>query len=284
MSPVITGYGGAPVGPPDAVAVLITGATSAPWLPSENASSVTRWLEGTPRPLSETAGLVLDAAREGATVVTTAPGPLTLAMAARAAAHPAYRTRVALDALVAWIDAHTADVHERRPDLSVVVVLDEPALSAFAPDARSGDQYRDVAVAALAEMVARSPIPVVIRTDGDTDWSIVAEVRPARVGWNVTDLGFGFDQHADSIAEAIGGGMGVMWGVASVEPSPQSSDDVTLTRYRTALARLVVAGAPIAGLRDDAWFVPNGSMERLGVDRAGRVLDRVATIAGEADD
>ncbi len=65
---------------------------------------------------------------------------------------------------------------------------------------------------------------------------------------------------------------------------PQGSDDVTLGRYRTALARLVVAGAPIRAMRDDAWFVPNASMERLDVGRAGRVLDRVAVIAGEADD
>jgi hypothetical protein len=284
VSPVISGYGASPQGTPVEVAGLILETTDAPWLPSDVATSMAGWLEGTPRPLSETAALVLDGARDGAVVVATVPGPLTLAMAARAAAHPAYRTHLAIDALVSWIERRMFDVAAVRDDVALRVVLDEPAMSAFAPDAVDAERFREVAVNALATIVARSPAPLVIRTSDDTDWSVIVDAGPAFIGWNVTDLGFGFEQHVDAVAEGLGSGMGVMWGVASVEPTPQSSDDVALTRYRTALARLVVAGAPLRAIRDDAWFVPNGSLERLGVDNARRVMRQVAGIAEEAHD
>lgn len=283
MSPIVSAFGGAPQGSPEDVAELIRTHTDVPFLPSDVATSLTGWLDGEPRALSDVARVVLEQAPSGR-VVETAPGPLTLAMAARAAAHPAYRTHLALDALVSWLEKRQEEVSAIRDDVMVLAVLDEPALAAFAPDAVQSDAYRDVAVSVLGSMVERSPVPVAIRTSDDTDWSLIAEARPALLGWNVTDLGFGFDQHVDSVARAVGEGMGVMWGVAGVEPAPQSSDDVTLTRYRTALAKLVVAGAPIGAIRDHAWFVPNGSMERLGTDRARRVLENVAAIAGEADD
>ena len=284
MSPKITAYGGSPQGQDIDVARFILETTSAPWVPGEVVSSLTGWMEGTPQALTSTARTVLEGAASGSTIVTTAPGPLTLAMAARAAAHPAYRTHLALDALVSWIARHRADVESVRDDVEMLVVLDEPALAAFAPDAGDVDRYRQVAVSTLTAIVDRSPLPIVIRASEDTDWSVVAEAAPAFVGWNVTELGFGFDQHIDEVAKAIGNGMGVMWGVASVEPAPQGSDDVTLNRYRTAFAKLIVAGAPIRAIREDAWFVPNGSMERLGVDRARRVMGTVREIAEEADD
>lgn len=284
MSPIISAFGGAPQGSDEDVAEFIRTRTDVPFLPSDVATSLTSWMDGTPRPLSDLARRVLSDAPVSGRVVETAPGPLTLAMAARAAAHPAYRTHLALDALVSWFERRQTEIAETRDDVTLVAVLDEPALSAFAPDATEVDDYRAVAVSVLQTMVERSPVPLAIRTADDTDWSVVAEAQPAFIGWNVTDVGFGFEQHVDAVAEAIGRGMGVMWGVASVEPVPQGSDDVTLARYRTAFARLIVAGAPIRAIRDDAWFVPNASMERLGVERAGRVMDQVAAIAEEADD
>jgi hypothetical protein len=284
VSPVVTAYGGAPHGPDDDVAGLILGSTAAPFLPSEPASSMTGWLEGRPKALSAIARRVAEGAPEGSTVVATAPGPLTLATAARAAAHPAYRTHLALDALVAWSEHRLDELERIRPDVTLVVVLDESALAVFAADSPDASRYRDVATSTLAEIVGRAPVPLVICTGGDTDWSIIAEVRPARVCWNATELAFGFEEHIDALAQAVGEGMGIVWGVASVDPAPLGSDDVTLARYRAALARLVVAGAPISAIRDDAWFVPSGSMEHLRVERARQVLARVAAIAGEADD
>lgn len=284
MSPVVTGYGGAPHGPDDEVATLILGSTGVPFLPSEPTSSMSGWLEGRPTPLSGIARHVAAQAPEDATVIATAPGPLTLATAARAAAHPAYRTHLALDALVAWTEHRLEELRALRPDVSLCVVLDEPALAVFTADAPDAGRYRDVATSTLAEMVDRSPVPLVVRTTDDTDWSIIAAARPARVGWNATDLGFGFEEHVDAVARAVGEGMGIMWGVASVDTAPLGSDDVTLARYRAALARLVVAGAPISAIRDDAWFSPSGSMEHLRVERARQVLRQVAAIAGEVDD
>lgn len=284
MSPRVTAYGGAPAGTDDEVAASILEGTDVPFLPAEPVSSMSGWLEGRSQPLSDVARRVVEGASHGSAVVATAPGPLTLATAARAAAHPAYRTHLALDALVVWTEGRLRELESIRPDLELVVVLDEPALAVFAADAPDAGRFRDVATATLSEIVDRCPAPLVIRTDDDTDWSIVSEARPARVAWNATDLGFGFEEHVDTVARAIGDGMGVMWGVASVDPAPLGSDDVTLARYRTALARLVVAGAPISAIRDDAWFAPSGSMERLQVERARQVLARVAAIAGEAHD
>ncbi len=283
MSPTVTAFGGAPQGGDDDVVDLILGMTTAPFLPADVGSSMSGWLEGTPRPISEVARRVVEGAAEGAHLVTTTPGPLTLAMAARAAAHPAYRTHLALDALAAWIEARCEEIARHRSDLLVTIVMDEPALAVFAPDAPEAGRYREVAVKTLATMVERSDAPLVIHSGEDTDWSVVAAAEPAYVGWNTTELGVGFEAHADEIARAIGDGMGIMWGVASVEPTPQGSDDVILARYRAALARLVVAGAPIAAIRDDAWFAPSGSMERLDVGRAQRVLERVAALTGELE-
>ena len=263
---------------------MITAATTVPFLAADLATSMEGWMNGLAEPLSGIARLTLDLAPTGATVVTTAPGPLTLALAARAAAHPASRPQLAVDALVAWMVGRRDDIAHLRPDVDIVVVLDEPALSAFAPDRPDAERYRPVAVDALVEVVATAPLDIAIRYEEDTDWSVVAAAGPRYVAWNVGALGVRFDEHTDAVARAIGSGMGVMWGVAGVGPSPVGSDGVAISRYRTALARLVVAGAPLAQIRDDAWFIPNGSMERLSVERARRVMEQVADVAGAIDD
>lgn len=281
MSPVLSGFGGAPVGDDEDVADLILRTTTVPYLPAEAASSLVGWLEGTPRPLTALDRRILDGCPTGGRVVTSVPGPVTLAMAARAAAHPAYRSQVAVDALCRWISARTEEVAAIRPDLTMTVLLDEPALSVFAQDDPDLEHHRVAAIETLAAVVGACETPLIIRCDEDTDWSIVAAVTPAGVCWNVSELGDRFESHLDTVAAAIGRGMRVVWGVASAEPSPTGSDLVTVTRYRTNLAKLVVAGAPLEMTRDEAWFVPNASVEHLDTTAAARVMARVAEVVAE---
>lgn len=284
MSPLVSAFGGAPVGSDDEVAAMITATTDAPFLPAVVTSSLLGWMNADVEPIAGSALRTLQLAPEKASVVATAPGPITLATAARAMAHPAHRTLLAVEALVRWMQRFRDQVEGHRGDVELVVVLDDPALAAIGPGVEVPESYRSIAAEAIAEVVASAPVPVAIRCEEDTDWAVVAAARPAFVAWNTHALASGFDDSTDELAAAAGDGMRIMWGTIGTEPGTTEHEHVTVDRYRTALAKLVVAGAPLAAVRDDAWFTPAGTLERLDLVQARRVMQQVAVVAGHADE
>jgi methionine synthase II (cobalamin-independent) len=186
-------------------------------------------------------------------------------------------------ALPARIRDHLDELRAAAPDAAVTVVLDEPALAALsgpgAPEAG-----REAAREALQAVVSALDVPVGVHCCGDADWSIVTPSRPAVLSWDVAQLGPAFRASVGEVAAAIGAGTRVAWGLVPTDGSalPPATDPVL--RYRTVLAELVVAGAPVAPMREDAWATPACGMAGMTVGQAEVVMKRVREIAGVLDD
>ena len=96
-------------------------------------------------------------------------------------------------------------------------------------------------------------------------------------------LGEGFQRGVDQIAEALGKGTRIMWGIVPTTPGPLPETHVIAGRYGTAVANLVVAGAPFRALKADAWFTPACGLAGLSVADAERVADKLDEIVGEVE-
>ena len=301
MSRSITGVGSLPHTDPAEAARFVTATTDVAYLaqlPSRHGEEgmLRQWGDGMcgcgavdsgyglaygapPGPRHEAfvgAGNVLDA-MTGSMLKTQATGPVTLAAAMLAAGHPGTGL---WPCVVATLNGRIADhvrwIEERRPGLDVLLVLDEPALTAVTGaegfPIRPGD-----AVAGLREVVAASPVPTGLHCCGETDWGLVASLEPAVISWDVTTLARGLDD-AEPVAAAIAAGTRIIWGVAPSVPLPVSGSTGVLGALATATTRLIVAGAPAAALIEDAWFSPACGLAGVSVEQAAWVMAEVAKV------
>ncbi len=212
-------------------------------------------------------------------VKTQATGPVTLAMALRAAGYPGTDLwQTVTEGLAAQVKTHVDWLRGRHPGTEVALVFDEPALAGI------GDPGFPVAPAraeqALGEALRRAPVPAGIHCCADTDWAMVARLRPAYLSWDVKTLGPGFAAGSEALASAIADGSRPIWGVAPVGPPPLPEIDALVARYKEAEGILLVAGAPADRL-DQAWFSPGCGLAGVGVDHAEAVAALVRRIAGE---
>jgi hypothetical protein len=118
---------------------------------------------------------------------------------------------------------------------------------------------------------------------GDTDWGGVAEIGFDWLSWDVSALGEGFHHGLDKIATALGAGARVMWGIVPTTPGPLPETNVLVGRYGTAVANLIVAGAPFETLRSQAWFTPACGLAGLTVSDAEAVMQLLDEVVGEVD-
>ncbi len=215
----------------------------------------------------------------GGTIKTQATGPVTLAAALRSGGVIARDLLAKVTAeLIDRIASHVSRIRNRAAPERLVVILDEPALAAFANTGLPPEAGH-----AIKQVFAAIDTEVGIHCCGETDWGGVAALEPAWLSWDVAALGRGFHSGAGALAETIAAGTGVMWGVIPTTSGPLPERNVLQRRYGTALAQLIVAGAPLAALRDDAWFTPACGLAGLTVADATAVVESLREMVEEIE-
>lgn len=224
---------------------------------------------------------LLKAIPSGAVLKTQATGPVTLSAALVAGGVP---SRGLLESvageLVTRIQHHLAWIRAESQLDQLVLILDEPALTAAA---RSGFPRPAGVFEVLGEVIDQLDAEVGFHCCGDTDWEALAQLRPAWLSWDVAELGPGFLAGVDEVALALAEGTQLMWGVVPTTAAPLPDENVLLGRYGTAVANLVVAGAPIESLRSRAWFTPACGLAGLSVADAEAVAKMLETVVGEIE-
>ncbi len=218
---------------------------------------------------------------DGTVLKTQATGPVTLAAALRAGGVETPRlVHHVADQLVARIGDHVDWVRRETGVESIVVVLDEPALTALGTNQT---MLPTAARHALEMMVTELSVEVGVHCCGDTDWGGLAEIGFDWLSWDLGALAAGFYEGVDRIAVALGGGTRVMWGIVPTTSGPLPDPNVLVGRYGTAVANLVVAGAPLEMLKTRAWFTPACGLAGLTVDGAAAVCIRLDEVVEEVE-
>ncbi|HSG77973.1 MAG TPA: hypothetical protein VLD62_00205, partial [Acidimicrobiia bacterium] len=212
-----------------------------------------------------------------ATVKTQATGPVTLGLAMLAGGHPGGDDlwSCVVEGLVDRIASHLARIAGARPDVDVVLVLDEPALGTGDPDVDVGPA-REV----LAEIFDRLPLRPGIHCCGDAPWSALLDLRPSSLSFDPSAIGRGFERSIDDLARAVSEGTRIIWGAVPTVPPPLPSLDLLVSRIRRIEGALVMAGADLRRL-GDAWVSPACGMSGLTEDQALVVARRTAEVAEE---
>lgn len=217
----------------------------------------------------------------GSTLKTQATGPVTLAAALRAggADGDGLLEQVA-DELLERIDAHLAWIRRQVEPENLVLVLDEPSLAYLG---ETGAAMPASIMSVLERMIGHIDAEVGIHCCADTDWGSIAELRPDWLSWDVGELAIGFLDGVDRIAEALGAGTRVAWGIVPTTSAPLPDQNVLLGRYGTAVANLVVAGAPFENLKERAWFTPACGLAGLSIGDAEAVTSLLADVVEEVE-
>lgn len=211
-------------------------------------------------------------------------GPVTLFLALLAAGCPHEGLWDCVVAgLVGRVRSHIDLIRSAVPGTGLIAVMDEPALVTFAPGRRQGPIEIEAAAEAMSRVMADVPAAVGVHVCGDTDWRMVAGLRPAWFSWDLAGLGDGFLEGTDAIAEAVAHGSGVMWGLVPTDPAPIDTVRVR-SRYGTAVTRLVIDGAPAERLTHASIATPACGLAGLSVGGAGVVMDRVRAAVEMLDD
>ncbi len=215
----------------------------------------------------------------GDVLKTQATGPVTLAAALKAGG--VRRTgllRHVADELVIRISDHLDWVRRQSDVEEVILVLDEPMLAV------TGDDPLPAAVLdVLALVIEQIDADVGIHCCGDTDWGAVAALRPGWLSWDVAALGPGFLAGVDQISRALAASTRLMWGIVPTTPGTLPDQSVIVSRYGTAVATLIVAGAPLESLKQRAWFTPACGLAGLSVADAQAVVELLEEVVEEVE-
>ena len=212
------------------------------------------------------------------TVKTQATGPVTLALGLLSAGHPGQGLLDCVaTGLIGRVEDHIASLAARLPDADITLIFDEPGLSGLLVP--GFPITRDEAEHVLGKVLTRAPVPAGIHCCADTDWSVVASVRPSLISWDIDSLGAAFLAHTEAIAAATWEGTGFIWGVAPTQTQPLPGDPGV--RLQRIVGRLVMAGAKMDGLLEGAMFSPACGLAGLTEGQAEIVAHTVVRLAGE---
>ncbi len=303
MTLIRTGVGSLPHTDPDEASRFVEATTDVLYLPQlpnrhPQESMLVQWGDGMAgagqdgrnlavgRETGDGAEAFVGAARtlidfSGSVLKTQATGPVTLAAALLAGGvnGAALLDRVA-DDLLDRIDLHLKWIRSEVDVDKLVLVLDEPSLAALgASGAAMPPDVRGV----LERVVRSIDAEVGIHCCGDTDWGAIAEIRPDWFSWDLGALGMGFHDGIDRVAEVVGAGSRVMWGMVPTTSGPLPDQNVLVGRYGTAVAHLVVAGAPFEALRSRAWFTPACGLAGLSLSDAEAVTKLLQDVVEEVE-
>ncbi len=307
MTILATGVGSLPHDDPDAAAGFVLETADVPYLPQlpnrhNEEGMLLQWGDGlagcgpdpgglglrcgTPiGPRHEAfigAAALLDSFdRDPPIVKTQATGPVTLATALLAGGHDgAGLWDEVAEGLESRVRRHVAWLQNRLPESRVVLVYDEPALVGLGVPRFPVDPDR--AATAIAAALDAVDIETGIHCCGDTDWGLVASLRPDFLSFDVAAIAGDFGGAAEAVAAAVAEGMKIMWGVvpASAPPLPDVEDlSARLRRYEGTLN---MAGAPIDRLAGEIWVSPACGLAGLTVAQAEHVAATVRMVVGEA--
>jgi len=210
--------------------------------------------------------------------LTQATGPVTLALGLLSAGHPGQGLLDCVaTGLIGRVEDHIASLAARLPDADITLIFDEPGLSGLLVP--GFPITRDEAEHVLGKVLTRAPVPAGIHCCADTDWSVVASVRPSLISWDIDSLGAAFLAHTEAIAAATWEGTGFIWGVAPTQTQPLPGDPGV--RLQRIVGRLVMAGAKMDGLLEGAMFSPACGLAGLTEGQAEIVAHTVVRLAGE---
>jgi len=216
----------------------------------------------------------------GDTVKTQVTGPVTLAAALRAGGVTGpHLIESVTEQLEPRIDEHLAWIRSESDVASIILVIDEPALAVLG----STDELPGEAAKALIDIIDVFDVDIGLHCCDDTDWGGIAELGFDWLSWDVASLSGGFYRGLDRIAAALGAGGRVMWGIVPTTTAPLPTTNVLLDRYGTAVANLVVAGAPFGALMAEAMFTPACGMAGLSVSDAEAVADALRWVVEEVE-
>jgi hypothetical protein len=216
----------------------------------------------------------------GDTVKTQVTGPVTLAAALRTGGVKGpHLIETVTEQLEARIDEHLARIRATSTVTKVILVIDEPALAALG----STELLPPTAAKALMHLREVFDIEMGLHCCGDTDWGSIARLGFDWLSWDLAALGGGFARGIDTVAEALGSGTRVMWGIVPTQPGPLPETNVLLGRYGTAVAKLVVAGAPFETLKARALFTPACGLAGLSVEDAQAVAEALRVVVEEVE-
>lgn len=215
----------------------------------------------------------------GGVLKTQATGPVTLAAALKAGgvSRPGLM-QYAADELIVRISDHLDWIRQASDVEEVILVLDEPMLAVT-----GDDPLPTMVLDVLSSVVDNLDADVGIHCCGDTDWGAVASLRPGWLSWDVAALGPGFLSGVDQISRALAADTRLMWGIVPTTPGPLPDQNVIVSRYGTAVANLIVAGAPLESLKQRAWFTPACGLAGLSVADAEAVAKLLKEIVGEVE-
>lgn len=305
---IVTGVGSLPHTDEQAAVDFVTTTTDLPYLPQlpnrdPAEAMLAQWGDGLCGCAGRSGVLVAGAAgtesangfggaraylsRHGAGITrlkTQATGPITLAMAMVTGGHDESTVwDCVVPGVVERIRDHLAEIADSCPDAAVTLMLDEPSLGAFAPDRGVPGAVRHRLVAALGAVIGSLDVPVGVHCCGDTDWSILTDAGAAVISWDVLEVGRGLGSCIDDVAAAVATGTLIAWGLVPVVASPLPATRDLVSRYRTLLAGLVFAGAPLSPMREEAWVTPACGLVGVTVDQAEAVMERVRAVAEVVD-
>jgi hypothetical protein len=220
-------------------------------------------------------------ATEATVIKTQATGPITLGLAMLVGgADPSSLWDDLVPGLVERINQHISLIRELAPSAAVVLILDEPSLTAWGPE-RGAHADLGLVRHVLGAVMDGVSVRPGIHCCGDPDWGLIAELEPRWLSWDIAALGVGFTESVERVATAIANGARVMWGVTPTVLSPIPSMDAMLGRYRLAMARLVAEGAPLGPMHDNAWYTPACGLAGGTVGNAEHVMELVNEVVNE---
>lgn len=217
----------------------------------------------------------------GSVLKTQVTGPVTMAGALRTGGVVESAVlETVTDQLLVRVVEHVEWIRTTVDLDRLVVVVDEPSLVALGT---SGSAMPDPVRRVLKRFINTIDAEVGIHCCGDTDWGSIADLRPDWFSWDLSALGMGFLDGLDRIAVALGEGSRVIWGMVPTTSNPLPNQNVLVGRYGTAVANLVVAGAPFEALKEQAWFSPACGLAGLSVGDAEAVAERLTEVVEEVE-
>ena len=216
-------------------------------------------------------------------------GPVTLALALRAAGVPSSRaTAIAGPLVAARSVALLESLRSRLPGAVAVVVLDEPgligAMHPTFPLTRSGVRdLLDPVVDALdrspaAGGVGGSRLLIGVHVPGRTDWETVlgsgvsllsAPAHEALAGW------------ADPIGRVLAAGGWVAWGAVPVDQPLGTGEELLWRRLAAVWAEFTALGVDPLLLRLRSMVSPADGLAHFGPTQAGRVIDLTTALSAK---